>query len=106
MMYDEFFRQAYGSQQDLHFRPFDYQRRLATETFNGRPWPDLLDIPTGLGKTAAVVIAWLYRRRVLKDSQTPRRLIYCLPMRVLVEQTQNECEKWLRNLGLLGQPGE
>lgn len=105
-MYDEFFRQAYGLQQDLHFRPFDYQRRLATETFNGRPWPDLLDIPTGLGKTAAVVIAWLYRRRVLKDSQTPRRLIYCLPMRVLVEQTQNECQKWLNNLGLLGQPGE
>src|SRR5260370_10334137 len=27
-------------------------------------------------------------------------------MRGLVEQTQNECEKWMRNLGLLGQPGE
>ncbi len=28
--------------------PYDYQRRLADE-----PWPDTLDVPTGLGKTGA-----------------------------------------------------
>jgi hypothetical protein len=43
----------------------------------------------GLGKTAAAILAWLWRRRFATEqvrAQTPRRLVYCLPMRVLVEQ--------------------
>ena len=66
--------------------PYSYQERLAT----GDEFPELLDIPTGLGKTLAVVVAWLWRRRfaaVTVRSKTPRRLVYRLPMRVLVEQT-------------------
>lgn len=58
MNYDEFFRQAFGKESDKDFGPFEYQRKLATE-----PWPDLLDMPTGMGKTAAVVLAWLWKRR-------------------------------------------
>ena len=88
--------------------PFDYQARLALQ-----PWPDLLAVPTGLGKTAAVVLAWAWKRgwrpdgrRIAADASTPRRLIYCLPMRVLVEQTQRECERWLRNLGASGAVGQ
>ncbi|MGQ0619681.1 MAG: type I-G CRISPR-associated helicase/endonuclease Cas3g [Panacagrimonas sp.] len=87
--------------------PFAYQERLATEA-----WPDLLDVPTGMGKTAAVVLSWLWKRgwrnaeRIAPDADTPRRLVYCLPMRVLVEQTERVCESWLRNLGALGKPGE
>lgn len=89
--FDDFFREATGGKIKI---PYGYQRRLALE-----PWPDLLDIPTGLGKTAAVVLAWVYKRRVLDDSGTPRRLVYCLPMRVLVEQTQKNVVDWLKNLG-------
>lgn len=74
MHYPAFFETLTGNP------PFPYQERLASE-----PWPELLDIPTGLGKTAAVVGAWLWKR--LHDEQAPRRLVYCLPMRVLVEQT-------------------
>jgi CRISPR-associated endonuclease/helicase Cas3 len=96
MKYRDFFRQATGIPQ-----PFPYQERLVQGT-----WPDLVDVPTGLGKTAAVVVAWLYKRHTQNDALTPRRLVYCLPMRVLVEQTQQACEKWLQNLGLLGKPGE
>lgn len=63
--------------------PYPYQRRLAAE-----PWPDLLSVPTGLGKTAAVLAAWLYKR--LADvPATPRRLVWCLPMRTLVDQTRD-----------------
>ncbi len=57
----------------------------------GNSLPDLLDIPTGCGKTAAVVLAWLWRRRFADEETkkgTPRRLVYCLPMRVLVEHTE------------------
>lgn len=100
MTYVEFFRQAMcGDKHGLSVTPFDYQRHLAEE----QPWRQLIDVPTGLGKTAAVVLAWLWKRRIVKDPETPRRLVYCLPMRVLVEQTRNNVHAWLKNLGLCEQ---
>lgn len=97
MTFDDFFEQATG----IADGPYEYQRRLAEGA-----WPDLLEIPTGLGKTAAVVLAWLYKRRIQLDADTPRRLVYCLPMRVLVEQTVSNIESWLKAHDLLGRPGE
>lgn len=62
----------------------------------------LIDIPTGLGKTAGVVMAWLwnylFNRTEEGVPEWPRRLVYCLPMRTLVEQTEEEVKKWLTNL--------
>ncbi|MCU0615293.1 MAG: CRISPR-associated helicase Cas3', partial [Desulfobacterales bacterium] len=80
--------------------PFPYQERLGAES-----WPDILDIPTGLGKTAAVVVAWMWKR-TLNDPDTPKRLVYCLPMRVLVEQTYRNVGKWLEKADLAGKTGE
>ncbi len=68
--------------------PFPYQERLGCG-----PWPDLLEIPTGLGKTAAVIVAWLHRR-LTREPETPARLVYCLPMRVLAEQTRENAATW------------
>ncbi len=86
MDYQEFFHEI------TDFEPYPYQVELG----NG-DWPDMLDIPTGLGKTAAVVIAWLWRhlKQPSLAAYTPRRLVYCLPMRVLVEQTSNNIHGWL-----------
>ena len=78
--------------------PFPYQETLATAA----EWPDQLVAPTGAGKTA-LVLAWLWRRR-WTPATTPRRLVYCLPTRVLVEQTFDGIVGWLKNLGLLA-PG-
>jgi len=64
------------------------------------PFPcrsQLINIPTGLGKTAAVVMAWLWNRVALQRSDWPRRLVYCLPMRTLVEQTEGEVKRWIEN---------
>lgn len=63
--------------------PYPYQDRLARGA-----WPTLLDVPTGVGKTAAVLVAWLWRR-LHADPTTGRRLVYCLPMRSLVRQTES-----------------
>jgi len=73
--------------------------------------PDLIEIPTGLGKTDAVILGWLWCRRFDPRpevrSATPRRLVYCLPMRVLVEQTKDKAAKWLEKLGMLASgPGD
>ncbi len=96
--YTAFFKAATGHE------PFDYQRRLAED-------PEcksrLIEIPTGLGKTAAVVLAWLWNRVIVSsinnqqstiNQHWPRRLVYCLPMRTLVEQTRDNVRAWLRNL--------
>lgn len=91
--FDSFWTQA----TDLS-APFPYQRRLATE-----PWPDLLRVPTGLGKTAAVTLAWLYKR-LQGEPDTPRRLVYCLPMRTLVEQTARNARGWIGRLAAAGVP--
>ena len=88
--FDQFFQTALG--QDA----FDYQRRLAEQ-------PEckscLINVPTGCGKTAAVVLAWLWNRFEKQQTDWPRRLVYCLPMRTLVEQTRDNVRQWLRNLG-------
>ncbi|HWQ19121.1 MAG TPA: CRISPR-associated helicase Cas3' [Methanotrichaceae archaeon] len=90
----EFFKKATGND------PYPFQKRFAYESL-----PELIDIPTGLGKTDCVVLGWLWRRRFDPRPEvraaTPRRLVYCLPMRTLVEQTAKKANKWLKSLGMM-----
>ena len=60
-------------------------------------WPDVLIAPTGMGKTAAILLGW-FQRRLTAPGSTPRRLVYCLPMRTLVEQTAASAGAWLSAL--------
>ena len=73
-------------------KPDDWQLALMT----GK-WPRVLVAPTGSGKTAAVTLGWAARRLRSPDS-TPRRLIWCLPMRALVEQTADVVKAWFTRL--------
>lgn len=94
--FEQFFKRATGHE------PFPFQTRLATE---GERMPALVSVPTGMGKTAGAVLGWLWRRRFADDdikNASPRRLVYCLPMRVLVEQTHGCAVTWLNKLDLLG----
>jgi CRISPR-associated endonuclease/helicase Cas3 len=86
--FDEFFQRATGS------RPYGYQQRLAE-----RGLPQVLQAPTGTGKTEAAVLSWLWRRLHEDPVGTPRRLIFALPQRTLVEQTARRVRVWLENLG-------
>jgi CRISPR-associated endonuclease/helicase Cas3 len=96
--FDRFFLAAAG------FEPFEYQRRLAGGDGGRAAESLLINVPTGLGKTAAVVLAWLWNSVVLAHQaqpaapRWPRRLVYCLPMRTLVEQTRKAVETWLTAL--------
>ena len=94
--FEEFFRTAAAMQADQS--PFPYQRRLA----QAAAWPARIEVPTGLGKTLAIVVAWLWRRQTDSGhaARTPRRLIYCLPMRVLVEQTRDVVGQVCARLGV------
>lgn len=55
----------------------------------------LIRIPTGFGKTAGVTLAWLWNRVRQKNDAWPRRLVLCLPMRTLVEQTERAVSEWI-----------
>lgn len=88
--YPKFFEAASGDGR----QPYPYQARLAELPCESR----LISIPTGLGKTAAVILAWLWNRVSWRSPEWPRRLVYCLPMRTLVEQTAEEARKWIENL--------
>lgn len=63
------------------FEPYTWQINAAVGGF-----PQVLPIPTGLGKTEGSVLAWAWRRFARRDDE-PLHLIYCLPMRSLVRQT-------------------
>lgn len=79
--------------------PFAWQSALAMSD----DLPQLVRVPTGAGKTEGAVLGWLWRRRFADAATrraTPRRLAYCLPMRVLVEQTVDRCETMIDRLGL------
>ena len=73
-------------------RPDDWQRALMDEE-----WPQVLIAPTGSGKTAAVTLGWVAHRLRAPDT-TPRRLVWCLPMRTLVEQTADSVKGWFGRL--------
>ena len=79
MNYDEFFRHATDG-----LTPYPWQEEVAR---NGLP--EVLSVPTGLGKTEGAALAWAYRLLRMEGTGEPRHLVYCLPMRVLVEQTRD-----------------
>src|SRR5665213_716575 len=87
MNFKEFFKNA------TDHEPYPFQERFADATNT----PHLVRAPTGAGKTATAVLGWLYRWTT-RPTGTPRRLVYCLPMRVLVEQSEREAKKWIANL--------
>ncbi|MFJ4678011.1 CRISPR-associated endonuclease Cas3'' [Kitasatospora sp. NPDC088783] len=87
--FEEFFRTATGH------RPYDYQRTLAADGL-----PRTVRVPSGGGKTAGAVLAWLYRRTASAPGTTARRLVYALPQGSLPHWTHRRIDGWLHRLGL------
>lgn len=77
MSFEQLFSTAFGK----NLSPYKYQHALAE-----RAWPGALIAPTRLGKTAAVVLGWSWKLTAA-EFPPPGRVVYCLPMRTLVEHT-------------------
>jgi CRISPR-associated endonuclease/helicase Cas3 len=73
-----------------HAAPRPWQGKLGAE---GTCRDRLIRISTGLGKTEGVLAAWSFHRLTRSDEKWPRRLVWCLPMRVLVEQTEKVAQQ-------------
>lgn len=83
-----------------HASPFPWQEDLLARFHAGTGRRMTLDIPTGLGKTS-VMAAWLVARS--QGVSLPRRLVYVVDRRAVVDQATGEAER-LRNW-LETQPG-
>jgi len=75
-------------------KPFRWQERLYLRFVEG-DLPSAVDIPTGLGKTAVIVV-WLIARA--RGAPVPRRLIYVVDRRAVVDQATTIAVKLQRNL--------
>ena len=75
--------------------PFPWQRRLFGEWLSCGKLPSAVDIPTGLGKTAVMAL-WLLARA--GGAPLPRRLVYVVDRRAVVDQATAFAETLRENL--------
>lgn len=76
------------------WRPLRWHQRLFHRFLRPEhPIPSSIDLPTGLGKTSVMPIWYLARRA---GACLPRRLVYVVDRRAVVDQATTEAEKILR----------
>ena len=73
--FTDFFREITGHE------PRDYQVRLAERFASGEP-PSHLSVPTGMGKTFAVLLGWLYALAQDAEQASRRRRRRVVPLRL------------------------
>ena len=86
-----------------HFRdivgddPWPWQRKFYASLVAGDA-PDAVDIPTGLGKTACVLLALLAR---VRNRALPTRIVYVVDRRAIVDQTAGVVAEWVERIAAL-----
>ena len=90
------------------FPPFHWQRRLWEQLAGNPPhrWPTVVDIPTGLGKTHVIAVwwcAWLAAKQNDQAAPFPRRLVYVVNRRTVVDQSTEVVRELVRALERHGQ---
>ena len=74
--------------------PFRWQMRLLSRFVDG-DLPAAVDVPTGLGKTSVMAL-WLLA--LAAGADLPRRLVYVVDRRAVVDQATRFAERLRRNL--------
>ena len=71
--------------------PWQWQRRLAVEVVEGGGWPDVIDAPTGAGKTSVADIAIF--SLAARPETSPRRLVWVINRRIVVDEVYTHVAK-------------
>lgn len=75
--------------------PFPWQRALYEQWFSQGKVPPSCNLPTGLGKTSVIAV-WLIA--LANGAKVPRRLVYVVNRRTVVDQTTDEVEGYAQLL--------
>ncbi|HBL44102.1 MAG TPA: type I-U CRISPR-associated helicase/endonuclease Cas3, partial [Planctomycetaceae bacterium] len=88
--FDKYFNELHGH------APYDWQHRLAKKVIVGS-WPDIIDLPTGSGKTACLdvsVFALACQATMpVKERTAPRRIFFCVNRRVIVDEAHQRAKR-------------
>lgn len=84
LSFETFFEEVHGH------APFPWQSALARRVVKEGRWPDLLDLPTGVGKTTAIDVA-LFALAV-DPERSPRRIVLVVDRRIIVDQAADHAQ--------------
>lgn len=88
--FESFFGQLWPDSHDAPTTPFPWQSELVRQVHDDRRWPDLVDLPTGSGKTSlldlAVFLLALDASSLSEQRWMPRRIVLVVDRRVVVDQ--------------------
>jgi len=86
----DFVKQVHGHD------PFPWQQRLVERICEEGRWPDVLDVPTGLGKTSVIDIAVFVA--AVRPELARRRLFFVVDRRLIVDEAYDHAQKLARAL--------
>ena len=82
--FDRYFEAVHGHQ------PYRWQSRLTRQVIEQGVWPDVIDLPTGAGKTAVLDTAVF--ALALRPDISPRRIVFVIDRRIVVDQVYERAE--------------
>ena len=76
---------------DIHGHPpFPWQSRLTAEVLETGEWPEVIDLPTGSGKTAVLDTAIF--SLAARPDVSPRRVVFVIDRRIVVDQVHKRAQ--------------
>ena len=83
--FSTYFRDAHG------YEPFPWQVRLTRRVIEEGEWPHVIDLPTGVGKTAALDTAIF--SLAAHPGRFPRRVVFVVDRRIIVDQVYERAKR-------------
>ncbi len=81
-----------GFFRDVHrTEPFPWQQRLTAQVLSRGAWPQVIDLPTGTGKTAVLDTAVF--AMAAHPATAPRRVVFVIDRRIVVDQVYERAQR-------------
>lgn len=82
---------------DVHDQtPFPWQERLTRQVLSDGQWPEVIDLPTGTGKTSVLDTAVF--ALAARPDQFPRRVVFVIDRRIVVDQVYQRAKRIRKRL--------